>query len=364
MQPDKLEHKSEDGILNLPARLRVAIIFETVPVWILRLNKEYLWEISFPHVKSFTKLRAIILNNQGPVAAIVNYLGRSLFKFGKDTPPADICLISGNITFLFKMFNLVQCKALFITDLYYNPRRIPQGPIKLKRLSHKSVGGCTTFMVLYGKNFMPGQEFTFTSLRQTLKDFMDYSVPPIASLLSPTIFLNSDNLMPHSCTDLVIKYSTRFSKSGIGFRKLQEKELMNIYGLPHQLLPSVLATSVRNLVPVDIMQALLRCAMRNFPSQVPMLKTNLKLPREQNPTKTIFLQYIKRILPPLWCANAIKTTASTKNDDAETNINLWNLRILPLFPSSTLSTLSTLRVFLKQIYNKQLFSSYRTYLWN
>ena len=358
--------KSEDGVLKLPYKLRITILFESAPVWLLSLTREYISEISFPQVSSFSGLRDLLVVNKAPIHiydSMVNVLGRGLFKFGNGNPTGDLCLVSGNVAFLFKMAGIDNVKTLFITDHYYDPRRIPKGPITLSRLAHKTVGGCTTFGVLYGKNFTSNQNFEFTTLRRTLKDFIDYGIPPDYTLLGPGRYLNSETLMPHFCTDVVVKYNTRFSRTGIGFRKLQHKELLHIYGLPPELLHAVSAMNLRNLIPVDILQAILRCTLRNFPSHVPSNTSNLTFPSEHVPSTSTFLHGLRQHLPHLWCAQTVKTTASTKNDDAETNVDLWNLRILPLFSKSTVGHLTIIRAFLKRIYNKRLLGSYKTYLW-
>ena len=96
--------KSEDGILKFPLKLRITTLFESVPVWLLSLTKEYVSEISFPQVSSFSALRDLILSNKAPTEIydpMVNFLGQSLFRFGKETSNGDLVLVSSNMSYLF-----------------------------------------------------------------------------------------------------------------------------------------------------------------------------------------------------------------------------------------------------------------------
>ena len=77
------------------------VIFDSYPVWLCNLEKQFVSTIYFPQVKDWTDLRSKILksNSSGLVSlydAMVNSIGRSHFIFGKPSNEA-IYLVLGNV---------------------------------------------------------------------------------------------------------------------------------------------------------------------------------------------------------------------------------------------------------------------------
>ena len=117
------------------------------------------------------------------------------------------------------------------------------------------------------------------------------------------------------------------------------------------------------MVPVDILQKTLRSFLEkgnrgsNYKNTLEPLSSRQLASVSRSP----FLPGLNLAMPPLWSNQAIQSMASTKNDEAETVMNLWNLRIIPLFPGCTEKHLNTLRTFFR-VYDRRILLSYFSYL--
>ena len=224
-----------------------------------------------------------------------------------------------------------QGRGIYVTDFNYNPKRIPQGFLKFHCLLHSKIGGCTNFCILIGGlyDIIPK---VFTNLRRNLGDFIDYGLRP-ESINAPTFFVRTSGLISVGLTKSVMEYNTRFSKTGLGYRTLTVPELGKIYGFTERHRTLKLTIDTFPIVPIDILHSAMRVALVGDSSKGRSIKILTPQVNDigRSDSERVYLPDLKKFLPPTWAQESTESLASTKNNDAKTVMNLWNLRIIPLF---------------------------------
>ena len=201
------------------------LIFERVPVWLLALPVEsikYVYLHDCSSLSSFSSLLDERKIDKRLYNSTINSIGRRRFIF-TPAPHNALTLVSGTLPFLNeKSAQIGKRKAIYIVDKHLRKRRsLPHSHLKLHRLTHVMVGGCTTFETLYA--YSMGEEIKkLTKLRRKLGDFLDYSLPPL--LINTTAISNSyQMLLPWQRMQELVHYPTHFSHNGLGFRHLTIK---------------------------------------------------------------------------------------------------------------------------------------------
>ena len=145
-------------------------------------------------------------------------------------PPSDtLHLVSGDVHFLNDQFDTLRHKKyIYCTDVHKVYRRLPLGGPSFSRLSHKQVGGASTFQVLWSSNTISQPQTT--ALSRCIGDFLDYKLKP--SKLPDSVHpVSYKSLLPISQIHGWISFPTHFRSAGIGFRQLSVSELVGLVGL-------------------------------------------------------------------------------------------------------------------------------------
>ena len=153
------------------------IVFESYPVWLFSILKDFSKVIYFPQVTNWTQLRAKIssANEAGNIAlfdSLITGIGRRLFGFG--TAPKDgIFLVSGSVLFLNE--HLLNRRGVGLLDRYERGRNLPVSALNFYQVQHAKIGGATTFRTLWCYNW-PTKLTVIPSFMRTISHFIDFGV--------------------------------------------------------------------------------------------------------------------------------------------------------------------------------------------
>ena len=231
--------------------------------------------------------------------------------------------------------------SIFIGDhsIKIRKRKWKEFPVHFMRLSHNSVGGVTTFSAAYHCTIESFRVNT-TRLRRDIGSYVDYGYnPKVKNVVSTQTLKITDRLPLHRLDDLV---TIPYPKHKSVLRQLNTSELSNIYGIKKAYHDFVDKGSIQELVPCQILSALLTPALM-VQSRHHRSMNNSPPPIHTESLKGCWLPSLKRWLPSLWCLDAAQHDGAVKHDDSETPLALWNDRVTPLFPSFTPYILSLLR---------------------
>ena len=343
----------ESGFLPSLGVLDAILCFEGVPIWLPSLDPKFIRFIYIPQFRSWSHFQHFLLTTlpgNKIFSHCVTRLTPTCFHFGSSPSPSDfptLRLLSGSLPYILKLADtLSHSPTISILNVHVKCRKIPSAPVPLSCITHKQVGGVTSFETLYflqGINYPPA----LTSLRRKVNAVIDYSISPSVCLKDPadSTHLSEYHILPFHSLDTFIAYNSSFCASGIGARSLTSPELHVAFGLPscyHSLSLSV--DHFHCLVPLQILDALLLPAIRalsniSLPEIVPRLQLSPPAPH----TDAVFLPSINKILPGGWKKFDQQSQLSAKADDAEVNEYLWNGRVSSLYPSFTSSVLGKLR---------------------
>lgn len=267
---------------------------------------------------------------------VVHFIGTDLFAFSQPHPDS-IYLISGTLPFFNERSTWIRNKkGIFITDYSTSPRQVP--PF-FHRITHVKTGGVTTFAALY--TYFPDQASPkTTSLRRTLGDFMDYSIPPLC-IKTSQMSLTHKGLLPIKYSSRLVQYPTPFSHTGFGYRYLLPKEYITIYGLESLNLPTNIPITSFSIVPIPMLDSLLHPLLQELPREY--VPPSLPLPPIYHDQKSITLPNLNKVLPDQWYQHVTKTNSAVKDDNAAVDYALWNNRIQLVFPCITVQHLNTFR---------------------
>ena len=252
------------GVFNFVLR------FEGSPVWLPALDTNFVHFIHVPQFPTWTAFQHFLLSDRqrhGIYIHATSLLTPDRFKFD-DTPSVEyptLHLHSGSLAYLCG-FPPVHSPVISILNNHLKCRKLPSAPFILHRLTHKVVGGVTTFETLW---FSHNVSFTpsTTTLRRKISSVIDHSLRPTRCIQDhhASSFLEASKSLPFCALDSSIVYRTPFCASGLGVRPLSSQELHVAFGLPspfHNLdLPS---STFSSLVPIQILDALLLPALRTL----------------------------------------------------------------------------------------------------
>ena len=148
--------------------------------------------------------------------SVISYMDRIKFKFNSSFLNPDFTLVLGDTTFLNdNARQLLNKKAVFVTDKHCSLRKLPQGLLTFSRLKHTQCGGCTSFMVLY--SFTPNIITIHPSqISWPLNDFLNFE-SKTSSIKSNDITINSYDLLLIQFTHKFVCHPTTFTLSGWGY---------------------------------------------------------------------------------------------------------------------------------------------------
>ena len=357
------KRKVEAGVIKTYQPLSFCIIFEHAPIWLLALDPSFVVKVylsdmfSFDHFYShLTQLKI----DQKLYSNYISSIGTSLFCF--TSPPNNaIHLISGSISFLNEKSGMIrQKKAIFVTDRSTRTKKLPTD---LHRLPHVKVGGATTSQVLY-RYFPSPMHPILSTLRRSVGDYMDYSIPP-TTVNTSEMCLNYKGLLPLSYCSRLVYYPTHFSTNGYGYRSLKTSELSKMFGLSSRhTLPTPLPSNTFPLIPVQILDALLTPMLQpcNMTMALSPSTTPIQLPDIYKDLGYTYLPLLKVNLSHAWYSDIKETDTSTKDDDAQVDVTLWDQRIKLVLPQIGATLLQRLRsLCMNRLYSK-LYQEYLQYI--
>ena len=342
------------------------IIFESAPIWLLVFPSIPFEYIYIEGCTSFSNFSSRLIENKIDLSlynTLVNTLGRSKFKFSSPSENV-IVLLSGSLTFLNdQSLQIRQNSLIYLIDSSINSRRkLPSSRLKLQRLSHVKVGGATNYESVYaygGGVFQP----KLSSLRRKIGDFIDYSSPP-DKLTTTEMFLTADGILPIRHCGRLVEYKTHFSHNGTGYKFLSTKELSTIFGLSSKIPSLTFNNSTFPVVPVQILDSLLHPLLCHHHHNCHRLlsTTPVLLPPMQTNKNSTFLPTINQHLPHEWCQHVSNSLTAVKDDSAAVDFQVWDKRIMLLWPFVTTHHLNILRNFLLAYSFKSVYHSFITYL--
>ena len=333
------ERKIERGSIKPLRPLYFCIVFQFAPVRVLVLRRHFVKKIYLYNCVSFDDFYSQLKENkidQTLFLNVIHLIRTDLFEFSSPHPDS-IYLISGSLPFFNDRSAWIRNKkGIFITDYSSSPRQVPS---PFQRLPHVKTGGVTTFTSLFTYFPIPSSPKT-TTLRRTLGDFIDYSIPPLC-IKTSQMTLTYKGLLPIKYLSRLVHYPTPFSHIGFGYIYLLPKEYINIFGLESLNLSSNIPVQAFQVVPGQILDALLHPLLQDFP--IDPVHKSIPLPPSHLEQKYILLPQVNKVLPDQWFQHVTKTNSAVKDDKASVDYALWNNRIQLVFPSVTSHHLNMFR---------------------
>jgi hypothetical protein len=240
-----------------------ALHFEFFPIWLLSLEKTFCSHLTILGVASARGLKDRLEAIAAPVVlahrAIVR-LGLSRVSYSLEIrAPADaITLVSGSPAFLLSASDTLRGRAaLFLVCTHRSAKRPPPGPARI-RLSHRSFGGPTHFVALFGCQDIPCRP-SETTLRRFVGHIFDFGArPDPVDSSTESLSLDIDGVLHPSDLARPILHPTSFYRSGWGVRSLTPEELGIAFGFPAWLRSGGLTMDMFPCVPLQIMDACIR----------------------------------------------------------------------------------------------------------
>jgi hypothetical protein len=159
-----------------------------------------------------------------------------------------------------------------------------------------------------------------------------------------------DRIHP-SCLDQPIRYPSHFCCTGWGFRRLSSNELSQVFGLPMMCrIGGLEHHEFEMLIPVQLLHAVLDEYMTSsstHPTRVLAQPSFLRLPLYRIPCATrSWIGALGRWLSHEWIDNTEVTSKAAKRDDAAIATDMWNKRLILLYPHCSVLHLDVLRTWL------------------
>ena len=146
------------------------------------------------------------------------------------------------------------------------------------------------------------------------------------------------------------------------------EELRKIFGFTGRQKRVSIELEAFPIVPLDLLyliysQGLRRgCAVIDAEDHNPVPYSGQDKDKLSQKVEDPLLKAYGKPMPKDWCKVQTQSTASTKNDEAQTIMDLWDLRILPFYSLATRAHLNIMRIFFQRVYCKRLLLSYLRYL--
>jgi hypothetical protein len=359
--------------------LTFEVIFQTFPTWILALDPVNVRSVRFPGYSAPAHLfRSLDFRGQDSslIQRALSRLGASKVVFGSSPTLPNVRLVSGTLSFLVPYFNDTSTLVVGVVDGHFHGRLRNQRPpgirlmglnhVSWERVRHTSVGGCTTFIALFGINQGHISPRT-TILRRTIRHFLDHSVRPAPFRDGAQSFLTGDDILNISNLGSIIKYPTSFSHNGWGMRSLTADELGSVYGLHYKLrVDGIPLSTFGNVTPVGLLDSILSSVSASFTTshnnEPASILVGASVPP---PSSTIshrtWLPDLQTYLSHDWIAESLVTDKAAKRDDADIPVFLWDKRITLLFPAAG-PKLNWLRARLLFLRTRALYKEFTSYL--
>ena len=365
-----IKRTQEEGTLLHDIAISIDLIFEKSPIWLLGLDKHFVKSL---HVVGFNSMTEVVVH-LGKLKLDVSFFNQALVTLGigkvttgqsvRKSP--DITLVSGSLKFLNEQaIGLRKKKSLYVTEHHCNLRKIPKSTLTFSRLLHRKHGGTTNFCTMYAftnvTNFSPAKHF-----KRSFLEYLDLNTP--TSRLCPSKFISPEQPFPVQINNAWIKVPIGYGQQNCGYRTLTLNELKKIFDFSELQQRWNIERNSFPLIPPSLLHLLLRNAFL--------------IQKNSSATPSTFIDPIPSVKsvsinPPLYFPNVqtphqweqtlqtvTETTSSVKHDNAKTLLNMWDMRVLPLYKRATSTHLESLRRFAFRCYAKRLYKSYVLYLFS
>jgi hypothetical protein len=374
---------TETLLLRFYREISVVLLFEFFPVWLPVIDPSRLSSLWIPMWSSEELFQQWEASQHMPSSLVSGFLSRLEPQqihwglFPDTNHHIDIWMVSGSLDFISHHLRAHHHSPMVAVVDSHFPKRLRKGqPSGLSSLGqehchwykvrHEVVGGCTGFWGLLCSTIPVG--LTTSVLRRTIGDFLDYSLRPTPFDISkPNIssiaFIRSDALLCPFHWDAVVAYATHFSRTGWGIRSLSPGELLKVFDFPARTRTDGLRVEHFNrLVPLSVLESWFRPWSSTLTSIEP---ERILLPgsprRILPPVDETWIAPLQRFLPHSWIAGSLVTSKAAKRDDASAPTELWDQRLLLLFPYP-LSFYNCLRTLLLRRLRRRLLRSFLLYL--
>ena len=278
---------------------------------------------------------------------------------------SDFTLVSGSLHFLNEQaVKLRQKKCIFITDHHCNPRKLPSFGQTLFRLAHKRHGGTTNFRCVYATFNIE----TFTPVQHNKRSFEEYvdHDAPLRKGPKPTRVITPEQTFPIQKVDTWVELPIKYNRHNQGYRTLTLLELKRIFELSAAQQRWPIKRSTFPIVPPSLLHLLLRHAFLRKDAATVQHNPKVSIATAPTMVTPTVPSYYSVVSTPreweAWTETMEETTSSVKNDDAETMVQLWDMRTLPMYPRATPQHLEVLRRFAFMQFCKRLYIHYVKYL--
>jgi len=359
--------RSESGLLRQFTKIQYFVVFETFPIWILALDLDMIHSLVFQDYENLFSLKKRVKNIAGETlfVAVLDWFNKhDLLMFKKSILKIDdkLSLISGSIAHLLTILRRDRPKMfLFITEAHTRVRHLPKIAISIARATHVQFGGPTKWESLWTSS-ESGWKPEVSTLRRNIGDFINYGLRPDTTRAPSSFYLSSMLLHPQRF-DVDVRYTTSFSHTGFGFRKLSSPEMHHVFGLPSHF-ETDLRQSEFVFTPVQILDGLLFSFLRHIFVSMPRVRKSvesLPLPSVVKDGTPVFLPSLNKHLPQDWCLIDLTADKAAKADDAEIPLHLWNKRISCFWPESH-QKLDVIRNFFLKWHFRRLFKGFLRHL--
>jgi hypothetical protein len=368
----------------------VALIFENFPTWMMGLEPSRIRHI---HILGFDS-QQMLLDYLGERGHPTQVLQRLLQRFGGQrvyfhssrhhSVEQDVTLVRVSLSYISSIVATVSTVSrhgvIGVLDHHFYGRLRkgrPSGveatthgsPLCWTKICHESVGGVSTFVALFCSPVKLEPEITM--LQRTLKHVVDHAVRPSCIRMTDVRFTSAltlkDRIHPSNLMREFV-YPTHFCCTGWGFRSLTLGELSQVYGLPMLCRTGVLSVEdFEPLLPAQIFYSLQDELSASAGGGTQMKAVthpkHTKLPLFSFPCSTrSWIVAVGKWLSHDWIDTTQVTLKAAKRDDALVATDMWNKRLMLLYPTCTVLHLSTLRNWLLCRVRRLVLRGLRSYL--
>jgi hypothetical protein len=322
----------EGGWHKLAVPQSCALIFESQPVWLYALEREQVRKVTIVDFDGLGSLQGWLESKDiDPRLAVrsLRYLGSQRVEYvgpGGTLPSGATVLASGSQDFLRATWRANKLNpTVLLTDSHWPYKTSSCKIVPWFRLRHVSFGGTTNYVALLG---LPNTQVKprTTTLRRNIGHILDRGICPNNwSLTKASACL--DPMTPQSRLDTnhlgrELLYQAHQTASGRGLQALTPDKVSIAFGLPAFQRLGGFAMVFFPLVPLQIMDGILKAYGREKSHQTP-LRTPMPGPALSD-EKQSWLPLIQRFLSHDWIDPSLVTSKAANADDAGIQQSVWD----------------------------------------
>ena len=338
------------------------VLFETHPWWIFALDKNFVSTVFIPQfgsLKDFLR-HCDDVHWETLLLHAIQLLGKEKFMFGNyDTK--SFFLISGPFEIFATSPFLVTLPItyIYVFDSFHKLRHLPKIVCPLFRLKHKHCGGATDMELIWGSSFS-SKGLSRSPLRRQLGHFLEYHLKTRPWTPACSRFLAHDRLLPVNHLHHPVRLPVHHFRSQFGLRALSSSELSSLFGLQHSYW-AFMTVDMFPILPIQVLDMILRQFLPRSNSHKQQFLP-LSVPSPVSDLLPVTFKGLPGHLPSDWhVVSTVQSQKATKADDAAVPTQLWDNRILALFPHAT-ALLPPLRRFVLRYLQRKMYLEFRNFL--